>query len=323
VIRFVAARLVHAVLVVLAVATLTFILLHAAPGDPVAALAEQRIAGETAARMRRVFRLDEPVPVQYAAYLGNLLRGELGSSFRTGRPVWHELRDRIPATLILAFAALMIDFTLGIGLGVLQARHAGRPLDRALSLATLTVYALPLFWLGMLLQGVFALQLRWFPMMGMVDAGLAPAMSPLGRVADLLRHLALPAVTLGLVGAASTARYQRAELLEVIRQDYLRAARARGLAERTVWLGHALRNALLSAITLFGLSLPLLLSGAVIIETVFAWPGMGRLSLGAIFDRDYNVAVGAALVAAVMVVAGNLLADVACRLADPRTRGVA
>jgi peptide/nickel transport system permease protein len=182
---------------------------------------------------------------------------------------------------------------------------------------------MPVFWLGLMMLLVFGERLGWLPVGGTHDAVLYSNMGALGRIADRLRHLALPALTLGLVGAAVTARYQRAAMLEVATQDFLRTARAKGLAERVVLVRHALRNALLPAITLFGLAFPLLLSGAVLVEKVFAWPGLGQLAVDAIHRRDYAVVTGAAIVTAVMVVLGNVIADVLYRLVDPRTREAA
>jgi peptide/nickel transport system permease protein len=197
--------------------------------------------------------------------------------------------------------------------------RAGSRFDRICSVVTLTLYSIPAFWLGLMLVLVFGQDLGWLPVSGVVDPVLYPTRSVLGKLFDRGMHLILPAMTLGLIGAAATARYQRAAMLEVVRQDFIRTARAKGLSEPAVAL-HALRNAILPTITLLGLALPMLFSGAVLVETVFAWPGLGRLAFEALLRRDYPVVTGAATFVALAVVAGNLVADVLTRLADPRTR---
>jgi peptide/nickel transport system permease protein len=312
-------RLAAAVAIVFAVVTLTFVLMHLAHGSP-CGLAGQPVAPEVCARQRTELGVDQPLYVQYVKYLRALLRGHLGVSFWQRRPVAAALRDAIPNTLLLAAAALLIDFTLGLALGIYQAVRAGRFGDVALGNAALFVNSMPTFWLGLVLLLVLAQWLHWFPVGGTHDPVLCPRLDSLRCLGDRLWHLVLPAGTLGLVGAAATARYQRAALLDVIGQDYVRTARAKGLSERRVLLVHALRNALLPFITLFGLAFPFLLTGAVLIETIFAWPGMGWLSVAAIGYRDYPVVTAVALVASTMVVLGSLLADVLYAVADPRVR---
>jgi peptide/nickel transport system permease protein len=228
----------------------------------------------------------------------------------------------MPNTLLLAVAALLLDFGLGIAIGVAQGRRGGTRRDHLLSLVTVTLYSTPVFVLGLLLLGVFGEALGWFPLGGSVDPIRHAGLGFAGRVADRLHHLVLPALSLGLAAAAYTARHQRSAMLEVLQQDFIRAARARGLRERAVVLHHALRNALTPTLTLAGLAFPVLLSGSVLVETVFGWPGMGRLAAEAIGRRDYPMVTAAAILAAVLVVIGNLLADVAARFVDPRLRGV-
>ncbi|HLB37875.1 MAG TPA: ABC transporter permease [Gemmatimonadales bacterium] len=317
---FLARRLGAAALVAFGVATITFFLIHLAPGSPLAGSGENPyVSAEALEQMRRNFALDRPLHIQYFRYLTNLARGDWGMSFTMHRPVLDALRDAVPNTLLLATAALILDFLLGTAIGTLQGMRAGSRFDRACSAVTLTLYSVPTFWFGLVLVLVFGQELGWLPVSGVVDPALYPSRSVLGKLTDRAAHLILPALTLGLIGAAATARYQRAAMLEVVRQDFIRTARAKGLAETAVAL-HALRNAILPTITLLGLALPMLLSGAVLVETVFAWPGMGRLAVEAIQRRDYPVVTGAAILAALAVVAGNLVADVLTRLADPRTR---
>lgn len=318
---FVARRLAQAVFIALGVATLTFVLLHLAPGDPFGAAAQSPyVSPEMIEQARRNFGLDQPIPVQYARYLVNLARGDLGASFAMHRPVLDVFRDAIPNTLVLALAALFVDFGLGMGIGVAQGMRPGTRLDRILSAVTLMLYSVPTFWLGLMLVLLFGVRLGWLPVGGVIDPVLAAGHSPLGQLLDRLRHLVLPALTLGLIGAASTARFQRAAMIDTMRQDFIRTARAKGLGERAVALRHALPNALLPTITLFGFSLPLLLSGAVLVETVFSWPGLGKVTVDAVLARDYPLVTGAAILSSLMVVLANLLADIGYRIADPRTR---
>jgi peptide/nickel transport system permease protein len=322
-IRFAVGRLLQGTLVVLGVATLVFVLLHAAPGDPLTVLGDApQVAPEALRQVRRDFGLDRPVAEQYVRYLVRLVQGDLGVSITQHRPVTAALAGAVPQTLLLAAAALLVDFAAGIGIGVAQGRRAGTRTDRLFSVVTITLYSTPVFVLGLLLLGVFGETLGWFPLGGSVDPIRHDGLSAAGRVFDRLHHLVLPALTLGLVAAAYTARHQRSALLDVIQQDFVRAARARGLAERAVLFRHALRNALTPTITLAGLAVPVLLSGSVLVESVFGWPGMGRLAAEAIGRRDYPVVTAAAILAAVMVVVGNFLADLAARVADPRLRSV-
>ncbi len=315
-----ARRLAASVAIVFAVVTLTFVLIHLAQGTPCVQPDGQPLPPEVCERLCVEFGCDQPPLVQYVKYLAALSRGELGQSFGQHRPVSAVLGDAIPNTLALAAAALLIEFALGLALGVYQAARARRLGDIALGNAALFVNSMPTFWLGLVLLLLFAQWLQWFPVGGTHDVVLCPKLDSLRCAADRLWHLALPALTLGLVGAANTARFERAAMLDVIGQDYVRTARAKGLPERRVLLVHALRNALLPFITLFGLAFPFLLTGAVLVETVFAWPGMGWLSVKAIGQRDYPVVTAAALVASALVALGSLLADVLYALADPRIR---
>ncbi len=270
--------------------------------------------------MRREFGLDVPIFEQYRRYITGVMRGDLGISYSQNRPVWDAIRERIPETALLAVAALIIDYTLGVLLGVFQGTRPKSTVDDALSIVTLTVYSVPVFFLGIVFVVVFSLQLGWFPASGAADPAIHNALSLAGKIVHRAQHLVLPALTLGLVGAAATARVQRVAILDVARQDYVQTARAKGLRERVVLLRHTLRNALLPIVTLFGLSFPMLLSGAVLVESVFAWPGIGRFAAEAAGARDYPAVTGVAIVGALMVVTGNMLADILYRGVDPRTR---
>ena len=311
-------RLVASIAIVFAVVTITFVVVHLAHGTPCGQ--ERPLPPEVCKALCVQFGCDKPLPVQYALYIAGLFQGNLGYSIALHRPVADALAEAIPNTFTLALVALAIDFALGLALGVYQAVRERSVGDIVLGNVALFVNSMPVFWLGLVLLLAFAERHPWFPAGGESNPVLCPLVDSAPCVLDALWHLALPALTLGLVGAAGTARYQRAAMLEVIRQDYVRTARAKGLRERRVLLVHALRNALLPFITLFGLAFPFLLTGAVLIETVFSWPGMGRLAVTAVFQRDYPVVTGAALVTSTMVVLGSLIADVLYAVADPRIR---
>lgn len=311
-------RLVASVAIIFAVITLVFILIHIAPGEPCPS--EEPVDPSVCSELKQQFGLDRPVLEQYGRYLVALAQGNFGYSFSLRRPVRDALAETIPFTLQLAGVALLLDFLLGLALGIYQASRVNRAADVVLGNITLFIYSLPTFWLALILLLVFAEKLGWFPVGGANDPIFCPVVDSAYCVADRLWHLILPAATLGLVGAAGTARFQRAAMLEVASQDYVRTARAKGVPERRVVLRHQLRNALLSFITRFGLAFPFLLTGAVLIETIFAWPGMGRLAFNAILTRDHTLVTATALIASTVVVLGNLLADVLLELADPRLR---
>ena len=312
------ARLAAALAIVFTVVTLVFFAIHLAPGTPFLPSGDRPLDPTVEAGLRARFGLDRPLGAQYVSYLSAMARGDLGESFSQQRPVVLALEEAIPNTVVLAATALAIDLLLGLAIGAVQAAYARRRLDTLLTHTTLFVYSLPTFWLGLVLLLVFGQGLHWFPVGGVVDPVLYQALSPAGRFVDRLRHLALPALTLGLVGAAGTARFQRAALLEALSQGFVKAARAKGLSESRVLLAHALRNALLPTITLMGLALPFLLTGSVVIETVFAWPGMGKLAADAVLSRDYPVVTATTLAATVLVVGGSLVADILYAAADPR-----
>jgi len=314
-------RLVASVAIIFAVVTFVFILIHLAPGKPCGHIGGGEYVDQIQCdRLITQFGLDKSIPEQYWLYLVALAHGNLGYSFSLHRPVRDAIADTIPFTLQLAGAALALDFLLGLALGIYQAVRVNRLPDVVIGNVTLFIYSLPTFWLALLLLLIFGEKLRWFPVGGPNDPVLCPLVDSLYCVADRLWHLVLPAATLGMVGAAGTARFQRAAMLEAATQDFVRTARAKGVPERRVVLRHQLRNALLSFITRFGLAFPFLLTGAVLIETIYAWPGMGRLAFDAILSRDYSLVTATALIVSVVVVAGNLLADILLGIADPRLR---
>jgi peptide/nickel transport system permease protein len=313
-------RLLVAVVIAFLVATLSFVLVHAAPGEPFAALREDaRMTQEMAQRLREQYGLDRPLGVQYVRYIASLARGDLGESFLQRRPVRSVLADALPNSLLLMATALVVAFALGVTLGALQASRHGSRFDRTLGGVSLTLASVPEYLLAIGLLLAFAYLLPIFPTAGMSDPVMWRFMSPMQRLTDLARHLVLPATTLVLIIASVVARYQRAALLDVLPDDFIRTAKAKGLSRGRVLL-HALRNALLPTITLIGLLFPALFGGAVFVENVFSWPGMGRTIVDALGARDYPLIIGSMVIGSIFVVVGGLVADLAVMSADPRTR---
>lgn len=304
--RYIARRLAALVPVLWGVSLLVFGLTALSLGDPVRAAMGQRGEPELIAEIRKAYGLDEPIWVQYGLWMGRLLRGDLGRSYQQQRPVTQIVLERFPATLRLALAAMAFAVTLGLAAGLLAAVRRGTALDALVMAGALLGISTPVFWLGLMLILVFATGLGWFPVSGYGDGGLS--------------HLVLPAVTLGALQAGAIARMARTGLLEVIGQEYIRTARAKGLAEAWVLGKHALRNALLPVVTVVGIGLADLLVGAPLTETVFAWPGLGRMLVTAVGQRDLPVVMGAVLLFAVIYVVGNLLVDLAYGVIDPRLR---
>lgn len=326
--RYIARRLLQTIPLLLGILTLVFIFMHAAPGDPTAMYMHPSVAPEVLEQMQRNWGLDQPLHIQYVRWMKSFLTGDFGYSLTQHRPVAAILAERIPNTLLLSGTALVLIFAIGIAVGIVQAVRQYSLLDNVLTLVALFIYSMPTFWLALILMLIFAFkvyQIEWwpeflrFPASDMTSVGYY-ALSGWGKFVDRLRHLTLPAISLGIASAASVARYMRSSMLEVIHQDYIRTARAKGLPERTVILKHALKNALLPIITLLGLYLPFLFSGAVLVEMVFSWPGMGRTIVDAIFQRDYPLVMATSFVFATMVVIGNLVADILYAAVDPRIR---
>jgi len=324
--RYLGRRLLEAIPLVLGIATVVFFVVNLAPGDPARYLLSPGMTADVLARVRHEFGLDQPLLVRYLKWLGALLRGDLGYSYTYGRSVLDVLLGFLPNTLLLSGCALVLAFGTGIVLGTVQAVRQHSATDSVLSVVLLFFYSMPSFWLALMMIMVFSLFARnvwhwpiWFPASGMGNAS-HDLLPPGARTLDTLKHLVLPATSLALVLAAGIARYMRASMLEVIRQDYVRTARAKGLPERSVIFKHALRNALLPIVTLLGLYIPLLFSGTVFIEYVFAWPGMGKAIMDAVVTRDYPLVMGGSVLFAVMVVLGNILADVLYAVVDPRIR---
>jgi len=289
------------------VATIVFALMFIVPGDPARMLMGQHGDEQTLAQLRRELGLDRPVYVQYVRFLGRLLKGDLGMSYRQKRPVAEIIRDRFPATARLAVSSMLIAIIIGIAAGILAARYRNSVWDWLVMVLSLSGISMPVFWLGMMLILLFASGLGWLPVGGY------------GRNGDL-RHLFLPAVSLAAVSIGYIARMMRSSMLEVIGKDYIRTARAKGLSEWAVVLHHALRNALIPVITIIGINFASLLGGAVATETVFAWPGLGRAVVDAIRMRDLPVVEGCVIFLAVIFVLANLIVDLSYAWLDPRIR---
>lgn len=315
---YLARRLLAAVPLLLGTTVICFLLLHLAPGDPLSGRLDPRLRPADLARARRDLGLDRPLPVRYVKWLTGVLRGDLGTSLRFRRPVAQLVAERLGPTAALALAAEAVALAVGVPLGVLAAVHRGTWADHLASLGALAGLSVPPFLFGLVLLRTFALQGGWLPTGGMVTPGLH--LRGAAWLADVLRHMLLPALVLGVMSAGAVMRYMRASLLDVLQQDYVRTARAKGLAERVVLYRHALRGALLPVITLLGLSLPDLAGGAVITETLFQWPGLGRLGYTALLERDYPLQMAFLLLTATLTILGNLLADAGYALADPRVR---
>jgi len=312
-------RLLAGVAVVCGVVTLTFVLLHLAPGDPIDIILGPTASTEQVAVQRRILGLDRPLPAQFVSWLGRFARGDWGNSIAKGRPVRSILGDAWPATVRLVGLSLILSYLIGLAIGVVQAARGGSRTDTLLSVSSVTLFAVPGYWLGLMLVLVFTYWTQAFPAFG--AAGLdADYLRGGSWLIDRLRHLALPLATLTLIGIGGAARFARGAMLETLSQPFIVTARAKGLTTSRVVGRHALRNALTPVVTLIGLSLPVLFSGAVFVESVFAWPGVGRVLVEAVQARDYPVVMAATTVSAVLVVAGNMLADALAAWLDPRTR---
>lgn len=317
---FILARVGQAAVVVVAVATLTFALTRLAPGDPFLAVDDQRMSAADIAALREQWGYDRPVWVQYGKWIGNFATGDLGWSHSRGRPVSDVLREAVPNTLLLTVPAAVFGLLIGVAFGTWKAVRHGSVLARAGDAATLAFVSIPDFIVAVAVLSVFGIELQWFPTSQMVDMVHHDSLSFPGRVGDIARHMVLPSGTLALIIATSVSRYHRAAMLGVLREDYLRTARAKGASEQRVILRHALRNALGPVIAIAGLLTPTLFAGAVFVEKVFAWPGMGLTVVDAVSGRDYALVQATVLMGTVLVVFSATLADVVAVLVNPRTR---
>ena len=325
-IKYVLRRLAGSVPLVLGIATIIFFLVNLAPGDPTQLLLSPGMTQDVVEQMRANFGLDQPIQIRYVKWLGAMLTGDFGYSFSHSRPVLDVLADFLPNTLLLSACALLVAFVFGIVIGTIQAVRQYSLMDSSMSVLLLFFYSMPSFWLALMLILSLSLFARnvwhlpiWFPASGMTSVDY-DFLSFGARLQDRLVHLVLPTLSLSLVLTAGIARYMRGSMLEVVRQDFVRTAHAKGLPERVVVFKHALRNALIPIITLIGLYIPVLFSGTVFIELIFAWPGMGRTLVEATLTRDYPLVMAGTFFFATMVVMANLVADVLYAVVDPRIR---
>jgi peptide/nickel transport system permease protein len=312
--RYIARRLIQAVPTFLGITIIAYSIIRLAPGDPLAVFEDARgTSAEQMAELRKAYGFDRPLPIQYIEWLGKAVRLDFGRSFQTHLPARDIIMERIPATLQLTLTAILIGLGLGVPAGMWAAINRTRWPDQLVRIFAVTGDSVPHFYLGLLVILLFAVQLRWLPAGGILTLG-----ADQWDIVDRLRHLLLPAIVLATGFLALFARFMRTEVLEVLGQDYIRTARAKGLREMAVLYRHALRNALIPIITVLGGSLPALLAGAATTEFVFSWPGMGRLAVDAAFARDYPVVMGLVLVVSALIILGNLLSDVLYGVVDPR-----
>lgn len=301
---YIVRRLWAGIPVLLGVSLITFILMHVVPGDPVAVAFEKKADPATIERIRREMGLDRPLPVQYADFLLKALRGDLGKSFQTQQPVMNMIRSAMPATLKLTASAVLVSVLIGVPIGILSALNRGTAIDYMATVTALSFISAPVFWVAMVAQLLFGYRLGWLPISGF----------------DTLRHLVLPALVLGTRYAASIARYTRSSMLDVVSQDYIRTARAKGLSGRVVVFKHALKNALIPVITVVGLEIGGLLTGSILTESVFGIPGLGLVTIRGLNALDFPVIQATVLLTAVIFVVMNIIVDISYSLVDPRIR---
>jgi peptide/nickel transport system permease protein len=313
-----ASRLVKAAAILIAIVVMNFFLVHAAPGDPAMVMAGEAGAADEkfVTQLREQFGLDRPLYEQLGTYVGKIVQGDLGFSYRQQRPVWDILAERLPATLVLTLTAFLLALAAGVALGTLAAVAVGTWADSAITVVALLAYATPIYWIGLMLSLLFSIQLGWLPAFGYETIGAGYI--GLAHVADVAVHLILPVITLALFYMAGYARLTRASMLEVRGLDFVKTAKAKGLTQSRIVTRHVLRNAILPVITVAGIQAGQLVGGSILIETVFAWPGIGRLAFEAVLQRDYQVLLGIFLVTSIMVILFNILTDILYGLVDPR-----
>jgi peptide/nickel transport system permease protein len=310
-------RLLQSIPIIIGISILLFLIVHAAPGSPMAKVMDPKMTPEEKARIEEKMGLDKSLPEQYFNWITEVLKGNLGYSHKFGDSVKDVIKNHMWNTFYLSLLALVLSLVVGIPAGIISATKQYSKVDYGFTVFALIGISIPAFFFALILIKVFAIDFKIFPISGMVTPGKLIGLS---NMKDILWHSVLPAVVLGLGSAASFMRYTRSSMLEVIRQDYIRTARAKGLREKIVIYKHALRNALIPVITLLGFQIPLLFSGALLTETVFGWPGMGKIAYMAVMDRDYPLMLGVNMFLAILTLLGNLMADIFYGLADPRIR---
>jgi peptide/nickel transport system permease protein len=320
--KYIGRRMLVIPIMIVGISLISFLVINMAPGGPISAAADlnPKATAEYRERLKAYYGLDKPVYVRYGQWLGRLATFDFGESFSPdGRKVWHKIRERIPVTLGINFLSELFVLVIAVPLGIYSAVRRGSLFDRTSTVAVFVGFAVPGFWLALLLMILFGVHLGWLPISGLTSLEY-DYLGPGGKILDRARHLVLPIFVAAFGGLAGFSRYMRSNMLEVIRQDYIATAKAKGLPEREVVMRHAVRNALLPVITILGLSVPGLLGGAVIFETIFAIPGLGQLYYQGVMSRDYPLIMGELVITAFLTLLGNLLADVGYALADPRIR---
>ena len=319
--RYILKRLLLSIPILFGISLITFAVIHITPGGPAVVQSQMnaKMSPDSVAKLKTLYGLDKPLHIQYINWLSRLARFDFGDSFSDNRPVTAKILERLPATLQLNILSLLLLFLIAVPLGVYSAARENSVFERIFTSLSFIGFSVPAFWLALLLMLFFGVWLQWLPISGMASVNSAN-MPPVLQVYDRILHLLLPLFVSVFGSIAGLSRYMKSGMLEVIRQDYIRTARAKGLPERDVLLKHALRNALLPVITIVGLSIPGLISGGFIFETIFAWPGMGRLAFESAMSFDYPVIMGVVIAGALLTLLGNLLADIAYAFADPRIR---
>jgi peptide/nickel transport system permease protein len=306
-------RTLGAIPLLFGITVISFLIIKMAPGDPASLMMDPNISPADKEKFMEKYGLNDPIPVQYVKWVGNMLQGDFGTSLiRKGVPVSEMIMNRLPNTLLLMVVSTIIAMLISIPFGVLSATRPYSKLDYSVTVASFVGLATPNFWLGLILIMIFAVHLKWFP-----TGGVATLNAPFS-IWDRIHHLILPSFVLASADMASLTRYTRSSMLEVIKQDYIRTARAKGLKERKVIYKHGLRNGLIPIITIFGLLLPTFIGGSVVVEKIFGWPGIGLLFIDSAFQRDYPVLMALTVISAVFVVIGNLIADILYAIFDPR-----
>ncbi|HLC01506.1 MAG TPA: ABC transporter permease [Anaerolineales bacterium] len=331
--RYIAVRLLLTIPMLLILVTLVFVILRVLPGDPAVAIMREGASEEQLDTFRAAVGLDKPLHIQYLNFIGGVVRFDFGQSMTRKLPVTQEIRTFFPATVELAISAMIITGILGVFSGAFAAQHRKSPADYGIRIASIILYSMPIFWLGLMFQMFFGARLGWLPVSGRLDPGMTPERIITGMytvdavltgdwalLKDALRHLVLPSLTLGLVLAGIFTRLTRANMLDVLEQDYITAGRARGLREAVLVYKHGLRNAFIPIVTLLGLQLAILLAGAILTETTFSWPGLARLVIDRIYDRDFTTVQGAILFFALLVAGMSLVVDTLYGFLDPRIR---
>lgn len=316
--RYLIRRLLQAIPLLLLVSIFMFLLIHALPGGPEQVIFNPHLSPEGRAALRARFGLDDPLPIQYLKWLRNMLTGDFGNSFATNQPVSQILSERFPATLELFGLALLVALVFAVLLGVISAVRQNSATDYALTTISYFGIAMPAFLLGIFLQDIFAVQLRWLPVSGTSTSGFV--FDPFNTFLDYFLHLILPMLTLSILFIAGWSRYMRSSMIDVVKQDYIRTARAKGVNTTSILLRHALRNAVIPLITVVAIDFGSVAGGATITEGIFAWPGMGSLFLGSLDSRDFPVLLAILVISAVFVITFNLIADVLYAVMDPRIR---